>query len=62
MEKLKVYLVKNWKTTILGAIGGGVAILVSSGAIDQGTATTILGVVTLALGVTSKDADKTGIQ
>lgn len=60
MDKLKLYLSKNWKTTIAGAALGVVGILVSSGNITPDQAH-VAALILAGLGFTvAKDGDKTG--
>ena len=61
MEKLKVYLAKNWKTTLAGAAVGVVGILLQSGVIDPQTAAMVTTILTACGFTAAKDANKTGV-
>lgn len=63
MQKLKAYLVKNWKTTVAAVvIGVALPVLVNSGVITADTAGLVTTVATALGFAVAKDGDQTGVK
>lgn len=58
LEKAKDYILRNWKTTLIGILGAVLSRYIPNITPDQQAA--IIAAVVAALGIFSKDADKTG--
>jgi hypothetical protein len=54
--KAKDYLLKNWKTTVIGLLGGLLVKYIP----DAETRTAVLAGIVAALGLVAKDGDKSG--
>lgn len=60
MEKLKLYLIKNWKTTVSAIVAGVVGILVNAGSLTPEQSTILLSIASFFGLAAAKDADKSG--
>lgn len=59
MEKIHLFLIKNWKTTIIGAATSILTYLTSTGKISQPQFEMIIGILVAVGYFFSKDADTT---
>lgn len=56
LEKVKDYVIKNWKTTVLGVVGAALSRYIT----DPATREAILAAVIAGIGLLAKDGDKSG--
>jgi len=61
MEKIKLFLLKNWKTTLGGLLVFILTILKGSDLITTEVFISILGLLTALGFIAAKDGDKTGV-
>lgn len=58
IAQAKDYVIKNWKTTLAGVLGNGLAVLLPGLAVEQRVA--LIGLVQAIVSTLAKDGDKSG--